>query len=106
MFEGELSPFRIRSAALGQTGGLEKMSVLEMICGVVICLVSVLIVAAILMQEHKANMGALSGAASDDSFGRNMGKTTDAMLGRATKILTIVLFVFVVLVGVLEKFSA
>ena len=59
----------------------------------------------VLMQEHKAKMGSLAGG-SDDSFGRNMGKTTDAMLSRATKVLTIVFFVVIIALGAIMKFMA
>lgn len=81
------------------------MGVLEIIAGIVICILAVLIIAVVYMQEHKANMGALTGS-SDDSFGRNMGKTTEAMLGRATKVLTGAFFVCIVLLAVIEKFAA
>ena len=81
------------------------MNVLEIIGGIVICILAVMIIAVVLMQEHKAKMGSLAGG-SDESFGRNMGRTTDAMLSKATKVLTIVFFAAVILMGVAEKFMA
>lgn len=81
------------------------MNVLEIIGGIVICILAIMIIAVVLMQEHKAKMGSLAGG-SDESFGRNMGRTTDAMLAKATKVLTIVFFVAVILMGVAEKFMA
>ena len=82
------------------------MSVIEIIGGIIICILAVLITAVVLMQEHKAKMGSLAGGSSDDSFGRNMGKTTQAMLSRATKSLTIAFFAAIILLGVAQKFMA
>ena len=81
------------------------MGVIEIIGGIIICILAVLIITVVFMQEHKAKMGSLAGG-SDDSFGRNMGKTTDAMLNRATKMLTIFFFAAIILIGVLQKFMA
>lgn len=81
------------------------MEIFEIIAGIVICILAVLIIAAVYMQEHKANMGSLAGG-SDDSFGRNMGRTTDAMLSKATKVLAVAFFAVVIVLGVVEKFAA
>lgn len=81
------------------------MGVIEIIGGIIICILAILIIAVVFMQEHKAKMGSLAGG-SDDSFGRNMGKTTDAMLNRATKMLTIFFFAAIILLGVAQKFMA
>lgn len=83
------------------------MGVIEIIGGIIICILAVLIILVVLMQEHKAKMGSLAGGSdSNDSFGRNMGKTTDAMLSRATKVLTIVFFVVIIALGAIMKFMA
>ena len=82
------------------------MNVFEIISAIVLCVLAVLIIAIVFMQEHKAKMGALTGASDDSSFGRNMGKTTDAMLGKATKVLTIVFFVCIILLAIVQKFMA
>ena len=81
------------------------MGVIEILGGIIICVLAVMIIAVVLMQEHKAKMGSLAGG-SDASFGRNMGKTTDAMLSRATKVLTIVFFVVIIALGAIMKFMA
>lgn len=81
------------------------MGVFEIIAGIVICILAVMIIAVVYMQEHKAKMGALTGA-SDDSFGRNMGKTTDAMLAKATKVLAVIFFACIILLAVVQKFAA
>lgn len=81
------------------------MGVIEILGGIIICVLAVMIIAVVLMQEHKAKMGSLAGG-SDDSFGRNMGKTTQAMLARATKSLTIAFFAAIILLGVAQKFMA
>ena len=83
------------------------MGVIEIIGGIIICILAVLIILVVLMQEHKAKMGSLAGGCdSNDSFGRNMGKTTQAMLARATKSLTIAFFAAIILLGVAQKFMA
>lgn len=81
------------------------MGVIEIIGGIIICVLAVMIIAVVLMQEHKAKMGSLAGG-SDDSFGRNMGRTTDAMLSKATKMLTIMFFAAIILLGAAMKFMA
>ncbi len=81
------------------------MGIIEILGGIIICVLAVLIIAVVYMQEHKAKMGALTGA-SDDSFGRNMGKTTDAMLSRATKTLSIVFFAAIIILAAVQKFMA
>ena len=81
------------------------MSILEIIGGVVLCILAILIILTVLMQESKAKMGALGGANLDNTFGRNRGKTMDAMLARATKILAIAFFVVTILIAIVEKFA-
>lgn len=82
------------------------MGVFEIIGGIVLCILAVLIILTVLMQESKANMGSLGGANLDNtSFGRNRGKTMEAMLARATKILSILFFAAVILLAIVEKFA-
>ena len=83
------------------------MGVFEIIAGIVICILAVMIIAVVYMQEHKAKMGSLAGGSDDSSsFGRNMGKTTDAMLAKATKYLAAIFFACIVLLAVVQKFTA
>ncbi len=81
------------------------MSIFEIIGGIALCVVAVLIIITVLMQESKAKMGALGGANLDSSLSRNRGKTMDAMLARATKILGVAFFVITILIAVAEKFA-
>ena len=70
------------------------MSVLEIVLGVFLILLSVLLIAIVLMQ--KSREGGLSGAiagGSDTFFGKNKGKTNEARLAKMTRYIAIVFFV-------------
>ena len=81
------------------------MSVINIICGIVLILASIMIIALVSMQESKKGMSALTGGQSE-SFGRNYGRTRDAMLVKGTKILTAVFFALTILVAIVDKFTA
>ena len=70
------------------------MSVLEIVLGVFLILLSVLLIAIVLMQ--KSREGGLSGAiagGSDTVFGKNKGRTNEARLAKMTRYIAIVFFV-------------
>ena len=70
------------------------MSVLEIVLGVFMILLSVLLIAIVLMQ--KSREGGLSGAiagGSDTFFGKNKGRTNEARLAKMTRYIAIVFFV-------------
>lgn len=70
------------------------MSVLEIVLGVFLILLSVLLIAIVLMQ--KSREGGLSGAiagGSDTFFGKNKGRTNEARLAKMTRYIAIVFFV-------------
>ena len=70
------------------------MSVLEIVLGVFLILLSVLLIAIVLMQ--KSREGGLSGAiagGSDTFFGKNKGITNEARLAKMTRYIAIVFFV-------------
>ena len=81
------------------------MSVINIICGIVLILASIMIIALVSMQESKKGMSALTGGQSE-SIGRNYGRTRDAMLVKGTKILTAVFFALTILVAIVDKFAA
>ena len=65
------------------------METAKIIVGVIHIILSVIIIALILLQSgRQAGLGAIGGAA-DSFFGKNKGKTMDAMLSRFTKICAI-----------------
>lgn len=70
------------------------MSVLEIVLGVFLILLSVLLIAIVLMQ--KSREGGLSGAiagGSDTFFGKNKGRTNEARLAKMTRYIAIAFFV-------------
>ncbi len=70
------------------------MSALEIILGVLLILTSLAIIVIVLMQ--KSREGGLSGAiagGSDTFFGKNKGRTKEAMLAKITRYIAIVFFV-------------
>ena len=70
------------------------MSVLEIVLGVFLILLSVLLIAIVLMQ--KSREGGLSGAiagGSDTFFGKNKGRTNEARLAKMTRYIAIVFIV-------------
>ncbi len=81
------------------------MGVINIICGIVLILASIMIIALVSMQESKKGMSALTGGQSE-SIGRNYGRTRDAMLVKGTKILTAVFFALTILVAIVDKFTA
>ena len=81
------------------------MGAIDIICGIVLILASIMIIALVSMQESKKGMSALTGGQSE-AIGRNYGRTRDAMLAKGTKILTVVFFALTILVSIVDKFTA
>ena len=74
------------------------MGVIDIICGIVLILASIMIIALVSMQESKRGMSALTGGQSE-AVNRNYGRTRDALLVKGTKILTVVFFALTILVS-------
>lgn len=75
------------------------MSVIEVIIGIVIALLSIVIILAVLLQQGRRSgiSGTISGAA-DTFFAKNQAKSIDAKVSRLTKYLAI-LFAILALVA-------
>lgn len=75
--------------------------VLEIVCGILIALVSLLIIFTVVLQQgRRAGInGAISGGA-DTFLSKNKARTMDAKLPRFTRALAVLFFVLVVLAGV------
>ena len=72
------------------------MGVWEIILGAVLIVFSIIIIAAIILQEgHQQGMGVITGGA-DTFFSKNKARSIDAFLSRWTKIIAIA-FVLVVI---------
>ena len=72
---------------------------LDIVLGIVICVLAVILVACVLLQSGKDKRlsGAIAGS-SESYFGTSKGKTKDKILSRVT---TVLAFVFVILVLVM-----
>lgn len=71
------------------------MSVIEIILGVILIILSLIIIGVVLLQEgRQANLGAISGAA-DTFLEKGKARTLDAILAKWTKVIAISFFVLV-----------
>lgn len=84
------------------------MSILEMIAGGVIIVLSVLLVAVTINQTQKQQgmTSAISGTANTDSFyEKHGGNTKEKSLERLTKIMTIIFFVLIIAINLIDAFT-
>ncbi|SDN48429.1 preprotein translocase subunit SecG [Acetanaerobacterium elongatum] len=77
------------------------MSGIEIAGAIVLIIASVLLTIIIVLQDNKSGgMNAVMGGSSDSYYGKNKGRTLDAILSRWTKIIAIAFFVVIVAVNV------
>ena len=78
------------------------MSVLEIILGIVMIIVSLIIIGVVLLQQgHRAGInGAVSGGA-DTFLSKNKARTADALLARLTKWVALAFFILAVVANVI-----
>jgi len=84
------------------------MSLLEIIIGVVILILSILTIILCLSQEQKSQdsmSAALTGASSDSFYGQNEGRSKEAILCKITRALSILLFIAVLAVNIIPLFT-
>ncbi len=84
------------------------MSTLEIIGGAVLLVVCLVIIVLCLSQEQKSQdsmTAALTGASSDSFYGKNEGRTKEAILAKITRVLGIVLFVVTLAVNIVPIFT-
>jgi len=84
------------------------MSVLEIIGGIVILLVSIITIIICLSQEQKSQdsmTAALTGATADSFYGKNEGRTKEATLNKITRVLAIILFAAILAVNIVPLFT-
>ncbi len=80
------------------------MSVLQIICGIVLLILSVGIIFVVILQEgHEANVGVVSGGA-DNFFGKGKSRSIDAFLAKWTKAAAIVFGVVVLFTNMVMFF--
>ena len=84
------------------------MSTLEIIGGVVILAISLIVIVLCLSQEQKSQdsmTAALTGASADSFYGKNEGRTKEAILAKITRTLSILLFAVVLAVNIIPIFK-
>ena len=84
------------------------MSTLEIIGGVVILLLSIATIIICLAQDQKSQdsmTAALTGASAESFYGKNEGRTKEAILNKITKVLSILLFVAILAVNIVPIFT-
>ena len=84
------------------------MSTLEIIGGIVILVLSILTIVICLSQEQKSQdsmTAALTGASADSFYGKNEGRTKEAILAKITRAMAIILFIAVLAVNIVPIFT-
>ena len=79
------------------------MSILEIIGGAILLVVCLAVIILCLSQEQKSQdsmTAALTGASTDSFYGKNEGRSKEAILNKITRFLGIVLFVVVLAVNI------
>lgn len=83
------------------------METLEIIGGAVILIVCLAIIILCLMQDQKSQdsmTAALTGASAESFYGKNEGRTKEAMLAKTTRFFGIVLFVATLAINLVPLF--
>ena len=84
------------------------MSTLEIIGGIAILVISILTIILCLSQEQKSQdsmTAALTGASADSFYGKNEGRTKEAILAKITRFFAILLFVIILAVNIVPIFT-
>ncbi|MCM1529259.1 MAG: preprotein translocase subunit SecG [Alistipes sp.] len=84
------------------------MSILEIIGGAILLLTCFFIIILCLSQESKDQNGmtsALTGASSDSFYGKNEGRSREAILARLTRTAGIILFIVTLAVNIVPIFT-
>jgi preprotein translocase subunit SecG len=80
------------------------MTTLEIIGGVVLLIVCALVIVLCLAQDQKSQdsmTAALTGASSDSFYGKNEGRTKEAILNKITRTLGIIMFIAVLAINLI-----
>lgn len=84
------------------------MSTLEIVGGVVLLIISALVIILCLSQEQKSQdsmSAALTGASTDSFYGKNEGRTKEAILNKITRTLGIIMFIVVLAINLIPILS-
>ena len=78
------------------------MSVIEIILGILVILVSLVIIAVVLLQQgRRAGVNGVISGAADTFLSKNKARTFDATIARLTKWVAIVFFVLAIVANVI-----
>lgn len=78
------------------------MGALEIILGVLVIIVSLVIIAAVLMQQgRRAGVNGVISGGADTFLSKNKARTVDAVLARWTKYVAILFFVLAIVANVI-----
>jgi len=78
------------------------MSAIEIILGILVILVSLVIIAAVLLQQgRRAGVNGVISGAADTFLSKNKARTFDAMVARLTKYVAIAFFVLAIVANVI-----
>ena len=79
-----------------------KMTALEIILGILVIIVSLVIIAAILMQQgRRAGVNGVISGGADTFLSKNKARTLDAVLARWTKWVAVLFFVLAVVANII-----
>lgn len=82
------------------------MSIFEIISAIILILACVFIVVVILLKDTKTQMSQqISGTTSDSFYQKNVGRTKEAMLNKATIVATVLFFVLAVAVNLINVYG-
>ncbi len=84
------------------------MELLEIIGGAVLLVACITIIVLCLMQENKSGdsmTNALTGASSESFYGKNESRSREAVLGRITRTMGIILFIVTLAVNIIPIFT-
>ncbi len=84
------------------------MSLMEIIIGILILVLSIVTIIICLSQEQKSQdsmTAALTGASADSFYGKNEGRTKEAILNKITRTLSILIFIAVLAVNIIPIFT-
>lgn len=79
------------------------MGPLEIIVGILVILISIIIIAAVILQQsHRRGVNGVISGAADTFLSKNNARTVDAMLSKWTKIFAIIFFALAIIANVLS----
>lgn len=82
------------------------MSIFEIISAVVLIIACVFIVVVILLKDTKTRMSqSISGTSADSFYQKNVGRTKEAILNKATIVATVLFFVLAVAVNLINVYG-